>query len=136
MINSFNNEYFFLSNFYPNDRTSLEHKYQAAKCIDEQERNWIINSAYPGQAKKRGRQIKCRLDWDEEKVGIMRSLVWEKFQDPELKQKLLDTGNEELVEGNNWHDKFWGSVQMFGLWVGENWLGKILMETREKLRQQ
>ena len=58
------------------------------------------------------------------KVKLMFVLVTEKFkQNPELKQKLLETGNQELIEGNTWNDTFWGVCNG----QGQNWLGKILM---------
>lgn len=45
---------------------------------------------------------------------------------------LLNTGEAELIEGNTWGDKFWGAVWDKELgWVGQNWLGKLLMEERE-----
>lgn len=60
----------------------------------------------------------------------MKDLVFQKFKNEELKIKLLQTGNEELIEGNTWGDKFWGICNG----VGENNLGKILMEIRQFLK--
>ena len=66
------------------------------------------------------------------KVKLMFELVLEKFkQNPELKQKLLETGNQELIEGNTWNDTFWGVCNG----QGQNWLGKILMLVRSELSQ-
>ena len=53
-----------------------------------------------------------------------------KFNIPELKQKLLETGNTELVEGNTWGDTFWGVYNV----EGENILGRLLMKVREELK--
>ena len=62
----------------------------------------------------------------------MFDLVLEKFkQNPELKQKLLETGNQELIEGNTWNDTFWGVCNG----QGQNWLGKILMLARSELNK-
>jgi len=47
-----------------------------------------------------------------------------------LKEKLLATGDEELVEGNDWNDRVWGKVDG----VGENHLGRLLMKIRAELR--
>ena len=66
------------------------------------------------------------------KVKLMFDLVTEKFkQNPELKQKLLETGNQELIEGNTWNDTFWGVCNG----QGQNWLGKILMLVRSEINK-
>jgi len=61
-------------------------------------------------------------------------------QHPELRQQLLDTGDEEIVEdcGNRpgGSGKFWGAAFKEGRWVGENTLGKLWMRIREELRQE
>jgi ribA/ribD-fused uncharacterized protein len=62
----------------------------------------------------------------------MNELVRAKFnQNSDLKKQLIETGNKLLVEGNNWNDCFWGVTQ--DKW-GENWLGRILMDVRNELR--
>lgn len=61
------------------------------------------------QAKRRGRQIKMRPDWEDRKLTIMHNLLVHKFNENlELIPKLLDTGGAVLVEGNTWHDNYWG----------------------------
>ena len=88
----------------------------------------------PAEAKSRGRQITLRPDWEEVKLGIMEEIVRVKFtQNHALRQQLLDTGDRELREGNNWHDTFWGVDLRTG--KGENHLGKILMKIRSELAQ-
>ena len=52
-----------------------------------------------------------------------------KFSNPDLKEKLLATGNEELVEGNWWGDQYWGICDG----IGKNKLGKLLMKVRKEL---
>lgn len=115
-INSFtpNTEYFFLSNFYPlvypikwegGIFYTVENAYQASKIIDRNEDhlNWIkFQSISPSQAKKLGRYIRCRTDWNDVKVSIMKKLLILKFSDNTLKQKLLATEDVELIEGNWW----------------------------------
>lgn len=72
-----------------------------------------------------------RPDWEEVKYDVMYEIVKAKFiQNPDLKEKLLSTGDEYLVEGNHWGDRTWGQVNG----VGKNWLGKILMKVREELK--
>jgi predicted NAD-dependent protein-ADP-ribosyltransferase YbiA (DUF1768 family) len=73
--------------------------------------------------------VPIRSDWDEVKVEVMRALVRIKFS-TDLQPHLLSTGEAELVEGNWWGDQFWGVCDG----KGENWLGRILMETRAAFR--
>ena len=47
-----------------------------------------------------------------------------------LKKRLLETGDEELIEGNTWNDTYWGVCKGVGL----NKLGEILMRVREELK--
>lgn len=130
MISNFHGDYAFLSNFWPGGKDTLEHKFQAAKTLDQEERLTILSAATPGRAKKLGQKCKLRPNWEKIKISVMRDLLKEKFQDPDLRQWLLETGDEELVEGNTWGDTFWGVCDG----VGENHLGKLLMELRSSLR--
>jgi len=70
--------------------------------------------------------IDCRYDWDEVRVDIMHSILISKFSDIHLMDKLVATGNAELIEKNSWGDVFWGVCKG----VGENRLGKLLMGLR------
>lgn len=134
MISSFRGKYRFLSNFYPSGTSTLEHLYQAAKTFDPSECQAILSACTPGEAKRLGRKVQYhRADWKSAKVGIMTDLVWEKFLDPTLRELLLSTGDEELIEGNTWGDTFWGVDMRTG--EGLNHLGKILMETRRIIRE-
>jgi len=111
---------------------SVEHAYQAAKTLDKDRQQYIRNLATPNLAKKAGRKLVLREDWEQVKVPIMRELLREKFSQEPEKLVLLATGNEELVEGNWWGDQFWGQSPVG---VGENWLGRLLMEIRTDLRE-
>ena len=63
----------------------------------------------------------------------MEEIVWRKFrQNSVLRKELLRTGDEQLQEGNRWHDVEWGVDIKSG--VGWNKLGQILMKIRDKLR--
>ena len=135
-IISFTGEYRFLSNFYPCFvemksiiYPSVEHAYQASKTFNEAERAWILSAPSPTLAKKRGKKITLREDWEEVKLKIMKELINRKFKDPSLQVLLKKTGDAELIEENWWGDTFWGIYQE----KGENHLGKILMEIRAKL---
>jgi len=139
LINEFRGKYFFLSNFYESDiiyegiiYKNNEAAFQAQKITDyrEQEQFWF---ASPSEAKILGRKVKIRKDWEQVKDEIMEDIVRAKFtQNEELKEKLLATGNEELVEGNTWGDIYWGVCKG----RGKNMLGKILMKVRNELRKE
>lgn len=136
-ILGFNREYRFLSNFYPAtveldglEYASTEYAYQAAKTTDPAERRRIRESQKPGDAKRLGKQVKMRTDWEQIKIGVMKNLVLQKFtKHKELKEKLLATGDAHIEETNTWGDTFWGVCKG----KGHNHLGKILMEVREEI---
>ena len=139
MITEFRGEYRFLSNFWPSEVPHLdmifptvEHAFQAAKTINPIQRLMIQSAPTPGKAKQLGRTVTLKEHWDTQKIGVMYLLVVQKFTlHEELKQLLLDTGDEEIIEGNSWNDTFWGVCKG----VGQNYLGKILMATREHIRK-
>jgi ribA/ribD-fused uncharacterized protein len=135
-IDLFSGKYRFLSNFYPcnvefEGRTypSTENAYQAAKTPDVYTRNEFVAMS-ASQAKKFGRRIRIRSDWESVKVGIMLDLLRKKFARGAIRDQLIATGDAELIEGNHWGDRFWGVCNG----VGENMLGKLLMQVREELR--
>lgn len=132
MIFEFRGDYSFLSNFYIEpDGTHVEGEYQAKKCrnAEDVER---FKGLSPKEAKKLARHIDIKYNWDDIKLDIMRGLVKQKFMDhASLRAKLLATGYEEIEEGNWWGDHYWG---VCGGW-GFNWLGKILMDVREMVRE-
>jgi ribA/ribD-fused uncharacterized protein len=137
-ITEFRGKYGFLSNFWPATiefegvtYPSVENAYMASKTLDPLLRVQF-QTCSSKDAKAAGRQLVLRPGWNEFRLYVMRDLVWQKFvRHPELKQYLMDTGEEEIIEGNYWHDYFWGVCNG----KGENHLGKILMETRETLRE-
>lgn len=139
IINYFCDEYFFLSNFYevPVEYDGIvyqnnEAAFQAQKCIDKSDRKKFAN-LNPTEAKKLGHEIPLRKDWEQVKISVMREIVRAKFtQNPDLAQKLIETGNAYLEEGNTWGDRTWGTVNG----SGANNLGKILMEIREQLQAE
>jgi GTP cyclohydrolase II len=110
---------------------TVEHAYQAAKSLDQAARQRIATEPDPDKAKRLGRRHADRADWEEAKVAVMRALVEQKFQDPELRSRLLATGSAELIEGNNWGDEFWGVCAGHG----QNTMGMILMAVRERARR-
>ena len=134
VIDSFRGKYFFLSNFYEVPVTyegiaygNNEAAFQAQKCIDYSKRAQF-SLLDPSSAKRKGRHVKMDVKlWDQTKVSIMHQIVFMKFaQNADLKQKLIDTSDAILIEGNTWGDKIWGKCNG----AGKNLLGKILMECR------
>lgn len=141
VIDLFDGEYRFLSNFWPSvvhldgvAYPSVENAYQAAKTVFRQRRERFL-ACTPGQAKRLG--IILRPDWEAVKVGIMCALVQEKFtKHADLTARLLATEDRQLVEGNTWHDTFWGRCDCKNhKGFGENMLGIILMDVRTELRR-
>lgn len=148
IINSFHGQYDFLSNFYPCiiqfeglNYPTVEHAYQAGKSTEFFYRKLIaaLPAEKAGLAKRRGRDIRLRRDWETLKVEIMFELLCTKFKQEPLKSKLLSTGNTKLVEGNRWHDNIWGNCicgKEGCLQEGQNWLGRLLMDVRGQLREK
>lgn len=130
VIDQFQGQYRFLSNFWvEKDGSTVEHEFQSAKTTVPLEREFVLNAATPGEAKRLGRKVTLRPDWEGIKLTVMRYYVKNKFtDDQELMEKLKATGDAGLVEGNYWHDKYWGVDLATG--EGENHLGRILMEVR------
>lgn len=134
-ITIFKGDYFFLSNFYVAPVVyqgirfeNNEAAFQAAKCPERMRDFCGLN---PQRAKRLGRHVELRPDWETVKYDVMYQVCKAKFtQNPDLLNKLLATGDAELVEGNTWGDQVWGVCKG----VGENHLGKTLMRVRSELR--
>lgn len=139
MINEFRGKYYFLSNFFEAPVTwdgvtyqNNEAAFQSAKVLDKSVRE-KFSTLDPSSAKRKGRNIQLRHDWEKVKYDIMYEICLAKFsQNEELKTKLLETEDRHLEEGNTWGDKIWGTVNG----KGQNHLGKILMRVREELRNE
>lgn len=134
-ISEFKGEYFFLSNFYSAPViyqgirfNNNEAAFQSAKCP---EKRYEFCDLSPRLAKRLGRIVELRPDWEAVKYAVMYQVCFAKFtQNPALRSKLLQTGDARLVEGNTWGDRVWGVCNG----VGENHLGRILMQIRSELR--
>lgn len=137
MIESFSGEYSFLSNFHYLEKPLLiyptvEHFYVAMKTTDRAKRSEIAKHPAKG-LKAFGRSFELRADWEDIKLEVMEYGLRYKFSDhnPNLRQKLIDTGNLHIQEGNWWNDKFWGVCLKTN--IGENNLGKLLMKIRGEI---
>lgn len=145
LIDSFSNQYEFLSNFYnaPVEYEGLlyrnnEAAFQSAKIVDMEERKKFTSYA-PSFAKLQGRHLTLRPDWERIKDGVMYDAVKNKFtRNLDLKMRLLNTGNALLIEGNWWHDNYWGdcNCQKCRDIPGKNQLGITLMKVREELQEE
>ena len=136
-IDDFRGAYRFLSNFYDAPVTYLgvtyannEAAFQAQKCTDNTVKA-MFAKLNPSEAKRLGRNVQLRPDWETVKYDIMYEVCKAKFeQNDDLREMLLDTGDAYLEEGNTWNDRCWGTCRG----VGENHLGKILMKIRDELQ--
>lgn len=135
-ITEFKGKHYFLSNFYSAPVTYNGHSFlnneaafQAAKCPERVREFCSLN---PSEAKRLGRRVHLRDDWESIKDDVMYEICKAKFsQNPELADKLISTGSAKLIEGNTWGDRVWGVCN--GL--GENRLGNILMQIRDELKE-
>jgi len=134
VIKEFSGKHRWLSNFwmcpvvldgviYP----TVENAYQAAKTTGD--RTPFINCS-PGKAKRLGRKLEVTQGWDIKKTEVMFNLLNQKFQVGTFNSfLLLETGSDEIIEGNTWGDVFWGVCED----QGENNLGKMIMQIRDSL---
>jgi ribA/ribD-fused uncharacterized protein len=146
MTKAFVGELDFCSNFYAAPLfykgvlfPTSEHAFQWAKCKNQVDKDLILMDKSPAFAKQIGRKSEMIDNWDDVKYNIMRDILTEKFiQNAGLITKLLKTGNKELIEYNSWHDNIWGCCVCETCTAhhkkGTNWLGKILMEIRDRVK--
>lgn len=145
MISRFRGQFGFLSNMYSCQVRymsqifpSAEHAFQWAKNPQDDEwaatcTNTLVSSS---DIKRLGKKTKLRKDWDDIRRAVMIEIVRCKFtQNEDLRFQLLNTGTENIVEGNTWHDTFWGVDVTRQPNYGENHLGRILMQVRSELEQ-
>jgi hypothetical protein len=143
-IERFDGGYKFLSNPWPCRVTldgitypSAEHAFHAYKTRDLAVRARFAALATWREAKRLGRSVELRSDWDRARKPVMLVVVLMKFtQNPDLGARLVQTGDQLLVEGNYWHDNFWGNCTCPGCAPAEglNYLGLALMGVREVVR--
>lgn len=145
MIATFSGVYAFLSNFWREEGLAdrlwgyptMEHYFQAMKTMDLVAREPFKNpDVTPGRSKRMGRNLVLRPNWEDMKDDVMRVGLERKFaHGTALAERLLDTGDQKLVEGNNWHDNYWGDCSCNNCRdiEGRNMLGKLLMGQRYDL---
>lgn len=139
-ILGFFDDYRYLSNFWIAPMVvrnmqfpSMEHYYQAWKSCHPSDFEVIRNAITPGEAKRLGKNIQLRPDWELVKDRVMETGLRNKFtQNIELKHKLLSTGDSYLEETNTWNDTYWGVCKG----KGKNKLGILLMSLRNELKME
>lgn len=140
IIREFTGPYRFLNNFYPAQLSYLgwncptsEHAFQLAKTNSNVMQRMIAHASSPSSAKRMGRQVELRPDWEKVKLRVMKEVVILKFvSNVSMLRQLMMSYPHELQEGNNWNDTYWG-IDLRSR-QGENHLGRILMEVREMIR--
>lgn len=120
---------------------STQAAYQAQKfkgtTIQMDRLKKVFTKIEPNEAKLLGSIIPLREDWEEVRLDIMKELLEIKFNQQPYKTMLIKTGDQELVQGNYWHDTFFGKCgcpQHNG--QGQNHLGNIIMQIREELQNK
>jgi ribA/ribD-fused uncharacterized protein len=130
-IDGFHGPFRFLSNFHvADDGYCVEHRYQAEKTLDPDQRAWIMAASTGKEARRRGQQATLRPGWEAMKNAVMWTCLLRKFSDPGMLEALLLTQDAELVEANWWGDRHFGVCRG----VGHNWLGRMLMALRDAAR--
>ncbi len=116
---------------------SVENAYQASKYAGQRE---VVEKvakmpAFDSKAyaKDKAANPWTTPDFHDKKLKHMRFFLEKKFENPCLRQKLLNTGNVHIEETNTWGDTFWGCCPQG---VGQNNLGQLLMELRTKLQAE
>jgi len=144
-VDSFKGKYEKLSNFYPVvihfegiNFPSVEHAFVAAKSKDIFFRQKIagLPADQAWKAKRMGRKIRLRSDWDMIKIAYMKRFLYQKFAYDEFRNLLLSTGDVQIIEGNYWHDNYWGDCYCTKKCKdikGKNNLGKLLMKIRREI---
>lgn len=140
-IDSFRGKYAFLSNFYMctvsvpvgNETLTFQNAEAAFQAMKDVSKAKEFCGLGPSEAKRKGRRVNLRTDWESVKDDAMRTVLRCKFmQNPELADMLVATGDAELIEGNTWNDRYWGVCNG----KGKNRLGQLSMELRMELTQE
>ena len=142
VIGEFKGKNFFLSNFFMIGSWSVEHEFQASKTTNMTLQKLILYCEKPSIAKELGNAVRLRKDWNQIKDKIMEEALIKKFTTKAtlarlpLKQMLLDTGDAILIEGNKWHDNYWGDCLCLRCKQIDaiNRLGQLLMKVRNMLK--
>ena len=113
---------------------SVEHAYQAAKSDHQEWKEFCMSTQSPYDVKRKSHGCVVRSDWNAIKVVVMESLLRQKFNTEIFRTLLLQTGEQNIQEGNTWGDRFWGVDLRNNPNIGENHLGRLIMKIRNELQ--
>lgn len=140
-INSFKKEYAFLSNYYISKNGFCAESYFQACKFENTEDKVKVSQMKPNDSKefahKSENKSKLRKDWNKISLLVMENALRIKFLNEPERTMLKNTGDAELIEGNTWHDNFYGSCtcEKCTNEKKENHLGKLLMKIRREISQ-
>lgn len=141
MIYFFREEYAWLSNYAECKidikgiiYDSVEHAYLSCKLPDDEWKILCTRNS-PRVIKQELTKRLIRPDWDDIKIDAMRYCLNEKFRQEPFRTKLIETGNQNIVEGNYWGDTFWGVDLKQDPNIGENNLGRLIMSIRDNINK-
>lgn len=117
----------------PRRYITVEHYFQASKAATLANHEFIARQPTPRDAKRAGRRVELRADWEEVKVDVMRSGLLRKFTSEPWRSALLRTDDRLIVEESR-YDIEWGARRTSVGWDGANRLGLLLMEVRSVVR--
>jgi len=148
LIRKVKDEYGWLGNMSPHSVSHKGETYRTAEALFQSLRfdaDEIIESIReqksPMAAKMKAKKQRDRMlvePMSEADLDNMRLVLRLKLlQHPKLRNLLLATGDEEIVEDctrrPNRSGLFWGAAKANSQWIGENWLGRLWMEIRSDL---
>lgn len=133
------NEFACFSNFYPSritldgrEWTTVEHYFQAMKSTSMPDQEAVRSASSPGQAKKLGRSLPLRSDWEAVREEVMLNALRAKFSQSPFKEVLLKSGDRFIYEDSP-YDTLWGTGKLKDVGKGQNLLGKMLMKVRAEI---
>lgn len=116
---------------------SVEHAYMSAKSRDPWWKDYCADRSHTAaMVKSRAKLQDLRENWEEIKLIVMRTCLRQKFATEPFRTKLLETGDQNIQEGNTWGDEFWGVNLNKSPNRGENHLGRLIMEIRDELKNK
>lgn len=117
--------------------STSEHAYQAGKARKSEVRKWLMEAPSPSLLAMAAHGLyywDVAPGWSKFKFDRMRKVLAAKYsQHADLRTLLLSTGDATLIESatvDNEVNRLWGEVNG----IGQNMLGKMLMELRTELR--
>lgn len=139
-ITEFKGEHNWLSNFFPCNilvdgewYPSVEHAYMSHKCDNPWWKSKCRDRATSAaEIKRLSKLVNLVEGWDDMRISVMQKCLEAKFRLPAFANKLIETGDAIIEEGNNWGDEFWGINLKTG--AGSNNLGILILQIRNNIK--